>query len=145
MEIQEALIRVQSAYPRIYLSCHTRHQNARTTPDKLSQRDGSVLAHIDRPKSQRLLADHMGMAKSTLSEALAGLEDMGYVNRIAKGRESFVHRTPQGTKAMSRGSVLESGRLRRLLVNLTKQQREAAVAGLELLAFAGERSGRNAA
>jgi DNA-binding MarR family transcriptional regulator len=145
MEIQEALIRVQSAYPRIYLSCHTRHQKARTTPDKLSQRDGSILAHIDRPKSQRLLAHHMGMAKSTLSEALAGLEDMGYVIRIPKGRESLVHRTLQGTKVMSRGSVLESGRLRRLLVNLTKQQREAAVAGLELLALAGERSGRNVA
>ena len=87
----------------------------------------------------------MGMAKSTLSEALAGLEDMGYVIRIPKGRESLVHRTLQGTKVMSRGSVLESGRLRRLLVNLPTQPREAAVAGLELLALAGERSGRNVA
>jgi len=87
MDIQEALIRVQSAYPRVYLSCHTRHQNSRTTPHKLSQRDGSILAHVDehQPKSQRLIARHMGLAKSTLSEALAGLDEMGYITRTAHG------------------------------------------------------------
>ena len=142
MEIEEALIRVQSAYPRIYLACHTRHQNARTTPHQLSQRDGSILSHLDdrRPIAQSALARHMGVAKSTLSAALASLEEHGYVARRPEGKELLLLRTPQGSKAMSRGSVLESGRLRRLLSALSEPERKAAVKGLELLAQAHERN-----
>ena len=146
MDIRQALVRVQSAYPRIYLSCHTRHQNSRTTPDKLSQRDGAILAHLDehQPVTQGTLARHMGLAKSTLSEALCSLEDTGYLARAAHGKELLIRRTLHGTRAMSRGSVLESARLRRLLRALTETERRAAVAGIELLAAATERIQRNA-
>ena len=35
MTFEEALVRVQCAYPKIYLTCHERHQNAKTTAAKL--------------------------------------------------------------------------------------------------------------
>ena len=72
----------------------------------------------------------MVVAKSTLSEALSGLEESGYIARGAVGKELLLLRPPQGSKAMSRGSVLESGRLRRLLDALTDGERKAAVKGL---------------
>ena len=143
-EIEEALIRVQAAYPRIYLACHSRHQNARTTPDKLSQRDASLLAHLDerQPISQADLARHVGVARSTLSEALSGLEEHGFVLRKGNeqdGRGTLIERTEKGTKAMSNGSVLEPERLRIMLQTLTGDERRRVVDGLELMARAGER------
>lgn len=132
------MLRVQSAYPRVYLACHSRHQNSRTTPDKPSQRDGSLLAHLNEDEwvSQSRLARHMGLAKSTLSEALSGLEEMGFAEREP---QRGVRRTAKGSDAMSNGSVLEPERLRLLLEALTVEERERAVEGLELLAQASER------
>ena len=135
MEIEESLIRVQTAYPRIYLACHSRHQNTRT--NEISQRDGALLAHLDgsRPTAQGELARHMGVAKSTLSEALSSLEERGFVARDEAG----ILRTAKGTEAMSNGSVLEPELLRRLLGLLSEQERRRAVDGLVLLARAAER------
>jgi hypothetical protein len=94
MELDQSVVRVQAAYPRIYLACHTRHQNARSTADKISQRDGSLLAHLDEARAvgQSDLARHMSVAKSTLSEALAGLEECGFVARDGGG----IRRTAKG-------------------------------------------------
>lgn len=136
MELEQSILRVQTAYPRIYLACHTRHQNARSTADHISQRDGALLAHLEEAQAtaQSDLARHMGVAKSTLSEALAALEDCGFVARSAEG----VRRTPKGTTGMSNGSVLEPERLRRILELLTTEERQRAVEGLELIARASE-------
>lgn len=107
MESVDALLRIQSAYPRIYLACHSRHQK--------SQRDGTLLAHLSErePASQSDLGRHMGVAKSTLSEAL--------------------FRTASRSAAMSSGSVLETERLRTVLEIMTAEERHRAVEGLELI------------
>ena len=144
MDIEESLVRVQAAYPRIYLACHSRHQSARTTPQKLSQRDATLLAHLTETEavSHSDLAHHMGIAKSTLSEALSGLEELGFVVRRSDdndARGTLILRTSAGTRAMSDGSVLESGRLRELLGKLTEEDRRRAIEGLELMARAAER------
>ncbi len=141
MVLSEALVRVQTAYPRIYMACHSRHQNARTTAHKLSPRDGSLIAHLDeeKPISQGELAKHIGIAKSTLSEAVAALEQTGYVQRAVQGRQVLLTRTRAGTQAMSQGSVLETDRLRRLLQALSGPERQRAIEGLELLANAGRK------
>jgi DNA-binding MarR family transcriptional regulator len=140
MELEQSVVRVQAAYPRIYLACHTRHRNARSTTDKISQRDGSLLAHLDeaRAVAQSDLARHMSVAKSTLSEALAGLEEYGFLARENGG----IRRTAKGTAAMSGGSVLESERLRMILQTLTAEERQRAVEGLELIALGAERLSR---
>lgn len=141
-DVEDALLRVQAAFPRIYLACHSRHQNARTTAEKLSQRDASLLAHLDdqEPVPQARLAAHMGVAKSTLSEALSSLEKQGLVVRQQDGRGALIRRTAKGIEAMSNGSVLEAERLRRILRKMTAAERKAAVAGLELIARASERT-----
>jgi DNA-binding MarR family transcriptional regulator len=142
MELEDSVLRVQTAYPRIYLACHSRHQNART--NQLSQRDGSLLAHLEEAHAvaQADLARHMGVAKSTLSEALASLEERGLIareNQPEDPRSFFIRRTRTGSEAMSNSSVLEPERLRRILGSLTEDERRRAVDGLELIARAGER------
>lgn len=123
MQLEEAVLRVQSAYPRIYLACHSRHQNARTT------------------------REHIGVAKSTLSEALSGLEERGFATRSrdgGDGREALILRTAAGTHAMSGGSVLEAAWLASVLDRLSGEARTRAVDGLELLAQAALAGGSHA-
>ena len=137
----DALLRIQSAFPRIYHACHTHHQTGRAAAQALSPRDGSLLAHLNErePLAQSALAKHLGLAKSTLSEALKWLEKSGYVAREADPadpRGTLVRRTNAGTQAMSEGSVLETSRLQAALAHLSAGELTRAVDGLELLARA---------
>ena len=141
MNTKEAIYRVQSAYPKIYLACHRRHQNSKTTEHSLSQRDASLLAHLSRDVgfTQNQLAQHLGISKSTLSEALTWLESCGYVKRTASGKDQRaieVMLTEEGCLAMSSSSVLEAEKLEVLLDSLTSDQRAQAIEGLEILARA---------
>jgi DNA-binding MarR family transcriptional regulator len=137
MSDDEAVLRIQLAYPKIYLACHKQHQNARTTPHGLSPRDASLLAHLDpgRPVEQAELGRHLGLAKSTLSEAMAWLVDCGYVVRAKaeSGRGQAFLLSPKGVEAVSESSVLERNALLRLVAALGAS-RDAAIAGLERLA-----------
>lgn len=136
MRVEEALVRVQCAYPKIYLACHERHQNTKTTEVRLSQRDSTILSHLseDVALGQGEVARHLGVAKSTFSEAVDGLVERGLVDRLKEGRSKRLQRTAAGTRAMSGSSVLEAVRLRRLLRKLSEESLARAVAGLELLA-----------
>ena len=126
MQVQEAVLRVQHAFPRIYHCCHQDHQNARTTRHHLSQRDATILAHLSTsiPTAQKCLAKHLGLAKSTLSEALAWLVKCGYLTRQpAEGREVNLLLTAAGEEAVSSSSVLEPARLTKLLEALCATDR----------------------
>jgi DNA-binding MarR family transcriptional regulator len=142
MELEDSVLRVQTAYPRIYLACHSRHQNART--NQLSQRDGALLAHLaeTHPVAQTDLARHLGVAKSTLSEALTSLAERGLIIRESQAgdvRGAEIRRRRAGSLAMSNSSVLEPARLARILGMLTEDERQRAVDGMELIAKACER------
>ncbi len=145
MELREAVLRVQQAYPRIYLACHSRHQNVRTTASNISQRDATLLAHLSErdPTPQSSLAQHLGVAKSTLSAALCALEECGFIVRCERSksdvRASLVLRTAAGTRVMSESSVLEEERLRNVLRALTSDERARAIDGLELIARAAHK------
>ena len=138
MNINDAILKLQAAYPKIYLACHARHRHSRTTPDEISQRDATLLAHLDQqtPLAQTTLAEHLGINKSTLSEAIKKLVARGYVERVARAddeRSHFLKLTPAGLMAMSRSSVLEAPRLELLLQQLSPAELVAAVTGLEIL------------
>ena len=105
-------------------------------------RDSEILVHLDRrePMTLSLLARHMDLARSTLSEALTTLETLGYVAKSpglsGDRRELGLVLTPSGVEAVRGSSVLESGRLRVVFGRLNARQRAAVVRGLDLLARA---------
>ncbi|MDX2149385.1 MAG: MarR family winged helix-turn-helix transcriptional regulator [Bryobacteraceae bacterium] len=143
MTLEEAVLEVQRAYPRVYLACHRDHKNSRTTAEGLSPRDSSILAHLNEREwtPQGLLGRHLGIAKSTLSEAVGWLMECGFLSaeRGEDGREQRLRLTEKGLEAMRGSSVLESDRLAEVLATLTVAERDAAVKGLQLLAEATRR------
>ncbi|MFI5177768.1 MAG: MarR family winged helix-turn-helix transcriptional regulator [Vicinamibacterales bacterium] len=142
MTIDQAVERVQFSYPQVYYACHTRHARRRSNPFRLSARDSEILVHLDRraPMTLSLLARHMDLARSTLSEAVTTLETLGYVAKSSgtpgDRRQIGLVLTPQGVEAVRGSSVLESWRLRTVFGRLSERQRAAAVRGLDLLARA---------
>jgi DNA-binding MarR family transcriptional regulator len=142
MTLDDAIERIQFCFPQIYYACHTRHQRGRTRDGRLSPRDSQLLVHLDRrrPLPVTRLALHMGLAASTVSEALSRLERFGYVAKGAGAdrdrREVGVLLTKKGVESVLATSVLERPRLRSVLRRLSVRDRAAAVKGLGLLAAA---------
>lgn len=142
MTVSDAIERIQFAYPQVYFACHTRHLRGRTHDQRLSPRDSQLLAHLDRrrPTSPTPLARHMGLAASTLSEAVTRLERFGYVMKgPADGRDRRhvgIVLTRKGVDAVRSSSVLERPRLRKVLRRLSPRDLSAVVQGLTLLAGA---------
>jgi DNA-binding MarR family transcriptional regulator len=141
----EAIERIQFAYPQIYYACHTRHGRRQTTSARVSASDAQLLVHLDRRDGTRVseLASHMGLSRSTVSEAVSRLSGMGYVTKTREGeRDGRLVRlrlTPAGVAAVRAVSVLEARRLRRVLGALSLGDVKRAVAGLAMLAEACRR------
>ncbi|HUL72920.1 MAG TPA: MarR family transcriptional regulator [Vicinamibacterales bacterium] len=146
MTIDQAVERVQFAYPQVYYACHTRHARRRSNPFRLSPRDSEILVHLDSrdPMTLSTLARHMDLARSTLSEAVTTLEALGYVTKSAGTAGDRRHiglvLTSRGVEAVRGSSVLESWRLRAVFGRLTARQRTSVVQGLDLLARASRPS-----
>ena len=137
MTLEQAIHIVQVSFPQVYLACHTRHQRKRSTEHRLSQRDASILAHLDVevPMSQAKLASHLGIARSTLSEALKRLIALGYASSPVVGRRtSQVILTPKGSRAIRETSVLETDRLRDAMKRLSKRDLSLVTNGMNRLA-----------
>ena len=137
MTIDDASDAVRFAYPQVYYACHTRHARRRSGADGVSDRDAQILVHLDRRRSTTLseLARHMDLAKSTLSEALTTLEELGYVAKTPRPAMGIVL-TERGVSAVRASSVLDADRLRAALSRLTPRQRADAARGLTMLADA---------
>jgi len=126
---------VQTSFPQIYLACHTRHQRKRSTEHRLSARDASILAHLDLQYAitPARLAKHLGVARSTLSEALKRLIRLGYAAppEVGGGRRlTGVLLSERGAKAISDTSVLETARLEEILRGLDRRGLEEIAAGM---------------
>jgi DNA-binding MarR family transcriptional regulator len=132
---------VQTAYPQIYFACHTRHVRRASTATQLSATDSTLLAHLDEDWAVRptALADHLGLAASTLSAAIARLNALGYVVQrrdTRDGRAIDLRLSAKGAAAMQASSVLDSARVKRMLNTLKAADRKRALEGLALLAKA---------
>ena len=135
---------VQRLYPQIYLACHADHVRAVSTKWRISSQDASVLVHLDRETglSPRELADHLGVAPSTLSAAIARLSELGYLTskpNETDRRRRELRLTTRGAEAIASTSVLNAERVQALLDKLKPDERKAAVRGLSLLAQAARR------
>ena len=129
--------RVQRAYPQLYLACHVRH-TTRRRDHGLSDRDASVLAHLDElsPVSAGGLARHLGVGASTVTEAIDRLEARELVTRERRGRRVGLRITAAGRQLMRDSSVLDSARVGEMIATVPARDREAAIRGIELLAKA---------
>src|SRR5258708_6513748 len=102
---EKAVQIVQVCFPRIYRACHVQHEHKLTNTYRLSARDSSILAHLDPQQSilPSRLARHLGVAKSTLSEALKALVNHGYALRSGKERKdrrrNGIRLSPRGFQA----------------------------------------------
>src|SRR5688572_12055237 len=139
---------IQRFYPQIYLACHVDHVRASSTEWRLSARDSSMLAHLDRQEgtSPRALAAYLGVAASTLSAAIARLERLGYITSSAPEsdkRQRELRLTAKGAEAMASTSVLDVDRVGKLLAQLQPREQKAAVRGLALLAAAARKMKRS--
>jgi MarR family transcriptional regulator, organic hydroperoxide resistance regulator len=97
------------------------------------------VASLRHGTSPRALATHLGVVPSTLSAAISRLAGCGYIRNVAHSedrRKRELWLTEMGAEAMRSTSVLDAGRICRLLKQLTPAERQAAVDGLSLLARA---------
>ncbi len=140
--MEDQVLLLQQLYPRIYVACHVDHIKAASSSVHLSARDSSILAHfqdsggIFRPSK---LARHLGIARSTMSQALKKLISLGYVaakKNPSDRRESDLRLTGRGRKAMQAASVLDYDKAKELLGRLSPAQRKAGLGGLAILAKA---------
>jgi len=132
---------LQRLYPRIYVACHVDHVRAASSPVHLSARDSAILAHFEASESLRpsKLARHLGVARSTLSQAIKKLVGHGYIaaqRNEADRRQLGLRLTDRGRSAMQAASVLDGTKVVELLRQLTRREREQGLAGLALLARA---------
>jgi DNA-binding MarR family transcriptional regulator len=139
MTIDQTMQVVQVSYPQIYLACHTRHQRKRSTDHGLSARDGAILAHLsaERATLPSRLAAHLGVSRSTASEALKRLTKLGFVVRTLRTtdrRISGAQLSAKGVHAIRKASVLETARLRAALALATRSDRVAIADGMTRLA-----------
>ncbi len=136
-----AVLTVQRCYPQIYRACHTRHRRAASSSERLSERDGAILAHLDarEPRSAATLARHLGVGQPTLSAALERLTRLGFVERHkdpGDGRRAQILLGKRGLRALQAASVLDKERLASVLGRLSLAERRDACRGLALLARA---------
>ena len=138
--MDDDVLSVLRAYPRIYLACHREHRTRASSSTGLTSRDGTLLAHIAADGSTPAqLAQHLGIARSTLSAALTRLARQGYLTIATDdqdARRRFVRLTAAGRAAVSRDSVLDPERVAAMLERLSPADRRRAIDGLAALGAA---------
>jgi DNA-binding MarR family transcriptional regulator len=142
-DVQTAAQELMTLYPRIYFACHTRHVRDPLTQRLLSRHQASILDHLDEiePTTLNDLARHMGVTAGTMSLSIDRLERKGYVLRMRDAvdrRRVHLRLTTAGVRVRQASSVLDPVRVEALVARLSDKEREAAIAGLALLAEAAQ-------
>ena len=148
MQLGAATKRLMEAYPRIYFACHQEHRRDPKRGDEISAHQGSILDHLDEVDgtSMSQLAQHMGVTLSTMSLNIDRLEKRSYVVRRkdpADGRRVLLFLTRDGVRMKSARSVLDPDRVRRLLAQMSPEERRDGIEGLESLALAADGARRS--
>ncbi len=121
---------------------HVRDEQAQRT---LSAHQASILDHLDElsPTQVHELASHMGVTPSTISLHLDKLETGKYVRRTRDpedARRVQVRLTKAGVRIKQKQKVLDPDLVASMLSHLSREERAAALRGLELLAEGAMRS-----
>src|SRR6185436_5072041 len=107
-------------YPQIYLACHSSHRARKGRKAPITTRDATFLAHIaeDGLRAPDVLARHLGLARSTVSEELKRLRALGLVQMDSAegdGRRRRIQLTEAGRQAIAGSSVLDAERVSAVL------------------------------
>lgn len=141
---------VMELYPRIFFACHRRHVRDPETRAVLSAHQASILDHLDErePLTLQSLARHLGVTASTMSLHVERLVRRGYIRRERDGQDGrrlHLRLTSAGTRVREANSVLDTERVRGLLLRLSAAERAEGIRGLALLArAAGEQMAEQA-
>jgi len=143
--MHESVRQLMRFYPHIYFACHTRHVRDKKTNRLLSAHQASVLDHLDELEATNLrtLAAHMGVTASTMSITINRLVRQNYVVRkraAHDARQVQLLLTRAGVRIKSEKSVLDPVRVKALLEQLSPDERQQGLQGLELLAQAAHRA-----
>lgn len=141
--VDDASSRVLEFYPRIFYACHTRHVTDEKTKVRLTANQASILDHLDEAEPVTLfdLAQHMGVTPSTMSIAVNRLVKLHLVRRDRNpddSRRVSLLVSPAGARIKRAKSVLDPARVRSMIDRLSPEEKEAAIRGLGLLAYAAE-------
>ncbi len=128
-------------YPRIYFACHVRHRREPKSGKVLSERQASILDHLDENETMTLkdLAEHMGVTAATMCIGVNRLVAGGWVRRDQDPndrRRVCLRLTRAGGRMKAAQTVLDSDRVRKVLRRLSADERRDALRGLALLARA---------
>jgi DNA-binding MarR family transcriptional regulator len=133
--------RMLAAYPTIYLACHRDHIRADEAGNPLTEKQASVLDHLDatRPTTLSKLAEHMGVGRSAMSTTVARLLRSGYIARRPDKQDRRSARltlTPAGKRIKEENTVLNPQLVRQMFRLMQPAEAERALAGMESLAQA---------
>jgi DNA-binding MarR family transcriptional regulator len=131
--------RLQVAYPAIFLACHRQHVREDGGGHSVTERQASVLDHLDerRPTTLSKLAEHMGVSRSTMSITVWRLVRGGYVTRrksLQDGRSVALTLTRSGARVRDENAVLNPELVRQILRKMRADEAEVALRGIECLA-----------
>jgi DNA-binding MarR family transcriptional regulator len=131
--------RLQAAYPAIFLSCHRRHVREDGGGNSVTERQASVLDHLDekQPTTLSKLAEHMGVSRSTMSITVSRLVRGGYVARRKNAhdtRRAALTLTPAGARVRDENALLSPELVLEIFRKMSPEELETALQGIECLA-----------
>lgn len=131
--------RLLDAYPAILLACHRRHLRTDAPGNPVTERQASVLDHLDptRPTTLSSLAEHMGVGNSSMSILVARLVRAGYVAQrrdSSDARRVSLTLTAAGARIQADNAVLDPQLLRRMLALMPATELQSSLRGIESLA-----------
>ena len=131
--------RLQAAYPVIFLACHRRHVREDSGGNSVTERQASVLDHLDekQPTTLSKLAEHMGVSRSTMSITVSRLVRGGYVVRRKSAQDTRLAAltlTPAGARVRDENALLSPELVREIFRKMYPEELETALKGIECLA-----------
>lgn len=128
-EVVDVLNGLRGSLARLILARAERRHRAATAGERLTTPQHLALTALSAgPLGTSELAARTGVAVSTATRMIQGLERLGYVRpaKVDEGdrRRRFVELTPLGRRTLAEGDEAIRARLRRLLAPLTPEQRD---------------------
>lgn len=133
--------RLLDAYPAIFLACHRRHLREDEGGNAVTERQASVLDHLDpvRPTTLSQLAEHMGVGRSSMSITVRRLSRKDYIRCKRDGKDARCVRltlTAAGARVREQNTLLDPELVRQMFSFMSATKLETALQGLEALARA---------